>query len=65
MSQGVNRHGVEYTQLDEKTYHCRYYIGEGVEVEKTFFQLTAEALNRISLSDLLKKKSSNRLHKKK
>lgn len=63
MSQGVNSQGVEYTEIAEKVYHCRYYIGEGVEIEKTFFQITASALKRISLSDMLKK--DIRRHKKK
>jgi hypothetical protein len=34
MKQGVNKNGVEYTRLKDKTYLCRLYLGEGVQLEK-------------------------------
>ena len=42
MSQGVNKHGVEYTKLNEKSYLCRLYLGEGITL--------------INLNDMLNKK---------
>jgi len=55
MSQGVNKHGVEYTKLSEKSYLCRLYLGEGITLEK-IFNITFEALKKINLNDMMNQK---------
>jgi hypothetical protein len=51
MKQGVNKNGVEYTRLKDKTYLCRLYLGEGVQLEKVL-NVTSEEKSRNPFSPL-------------
>jgi hypothetical protein len=57
MKQGVNKNGVEYTRLKDKTYLCRLYLGEGVQLEK-ILTVTPVALSKINLNDMLTNKKN-------
>lgn len=64
MKSGVNEHGVQYTQIGESDYHCVYYIGEGVEHQRTFFEITLAKIKKIDLAQILNSQT-NKLRLKK
>jgi len=57
MKQGVNKNGVEYTRLKDKSYLFRLYLGERVKLEK-ILNVTPVALSKINLNDMLTNKKN-------
>lgn len=52
----INENGVT-CYIRGKECHASYYIGDGVELEKTFFNLTTEQINKLDFTDLMKEEN--------
>lgn len=53
MKVGVNDHGVQWIK-DGTKYHCTYYIGEGIELSKTFDNVKQSFIDKLTFEDLTK-----------
>lgn len=51
MSSGVNDNGVQWIK-EGNTYYCTYYIGEGIELSKTFVDVSQAFIDKLTFEDL-------------
>lgn len=55
---GVNSNGIIWLKVSEKTYYCRMYVSEGVELEKLFNDVDLQKVKQIDIEDMQTKASS-------
>ena len=51
MKVGVNDNGVQWVK-DGSTYYCSYYVGEGIELKKTFINVKQSFIDKLTFEDL-------------
>lgn len=51
MKVGVNQNGVQWIK-DGSTYYCSYYVGEGIELKKTFINVKQSFIDKLTFEDL-------------